>query len=108
MHVTPTVSPQQPVAPKRPERLGPRRRTKSAADRKRWRPFRPPLIQLRRELSSSDQHDTHLLLFFDPSFSSSFNASGQGWTRCTGPLAMSATVWPSRFTFMTSAPFDTR
>ena len=35
-------------------------------------------------------------LFFEPSFSSSATASGNGWMRCTGPLAMSAVVCPSR------------
>ena len=28
--------------------------------------------------------------------------------RCAGPLAMSTVVWPERFTFVTSAPFETR
>ena len=31
-------------------------------------------------------------MFFAPSFSSSATASGNGWMRCTGPLAMSAVV----------------
>src|SRR5262249_40354943 len=59
-------------------------------------------------LTSSDQHDTHLWLFFAPSFSSSASASGHGWMRCTGPFAMSAVVLPSRLTALTSAPFETR
>src|SRR5581483_4809942 len=54
------------------------------------------------------QQETHLWLFLDPSFSSSATVSGNGDTRCTGPFAMSATVWPLRATAVTSAPFDTR
>jgi hypothetical protein len=38
------------------------------------------------------QHDTHLWLFFDPSFSRSATVAGKGDTRCTGPFAMSAVV----------------
>src|SRR5882672_6426176 len=44
------------------------------------------------------QHEMHLWLFFAPSFSRSASASGHGWMRCTGPLAMSAVVLPSRLT----------
>ena len=54
------------------------------------------------------QQETHLWLFFEPSFSSSATVAGNGETRCTGPFAMSATVWPLRATAVTSAPFDTR
>src|SRR6185295_19527476 len=54
------------------------------------------------------QHDTHLWLFFAPSFSRRASASGHGWMRCTGPLAMSAVVRPSRVTALTSAPLETR
>src|SRR5207253_4920502 len=54
------------------------------------------------------QHDTHLWLFFDPSFSSSATVAGNGEMRCTGPFAMSAVVWPLRATAVTSAPCATR
>src|SRR5262245_19919316 len=69
-------------------------------DRERDRPERGD--------SARHQHDTHLWLFFAPSDSSSASASGQGWIRCTGPLAISAVVLPSRLTAFTSAPFETR
>ena len=54
------------------------------------------------------QQDTHLWLFLAPSFSSSAIVSGNGSMRWTGPFAMSAVVWPARFTRFGSAPFDTR
>lgn len=54
------------------------------------------------------QHETHLLLFLAPRLIRSFTASGNGCVRWTGPFAMSAVVWPSRFTAFTSAPFETR
>lgn len=57
---------------------------------------------------SATQQETHLWLFLEPSFVRSATVSGNGCTRCTGPFAMSATVWPSRFTRVTSAPFETR
>ena len=37
-------------------------------------------------------------LFFAPIFSSSAIVSGNGWTRCTGPLAISIVVCPARLT----------
>src|SRR5262245_6999364 len=58
--------------------------------------------------TASDQQETHLWLFLAPSFSRRASASGHGWMRCTGPLAMSAVVLPSRLTALTSAPFETR
>ena len=91
----------------RPERSGPRRRT--ARRRWGWRGLAPvgqpsaPATRITTaaaQLSHRHQHDTHLWLFFEPSFSSSFSASGHGCTRCTGPLAMSATVCPSRLTLL--------
>ncbi len=65
-------------------------------------------LALVHQLASGNQQETHLWLFFEPSFSRRATVSGNGWTRCTGPFAMSATVWPSRFTRVTSAPFETR
>ena len=56
----------------------------------------------------SSQHDTQLWLFFEPRLSSSATVSGIGETRCTGPLAMSAVVWPRRLTAVTSPPCSTR
>ena len=47
-------------------------------------------------------------LFDEPSFSSSATVAGRGETRCTGPLARSATVWPRRLTARMSAPCSTR
>ena len=54
------------------------------------------------------QHDTHLLLFFAPSFTSKAMVSGNGATLSIGPLAMSAVVCPLRLLAFTSAPFPTR
>src|SRR4030095_5304505 len=54
------------------------------------------------------QHDLHLWLFFDPSFSRRATVSRNGGILCTGPFAMSAVVWPFLLTAVTSAPFAAR
>ena len=54
------------------------------------------------------QQLTQRWLFFAPRLSSSATVSGNGCTRCTGPLAISTVVWPLRLTAFTSAPFETR
>src|SRR5262245_37055732 len=56
----------------------------------------------------TNQHPTHLWLFFTPIPSSSLIVSGNGEMRWTGPFAMSTVVWPARLTIFGSAPFEMR
>ena len=58
----------------------------------------PPFAIAGDPLSPPRQQDRHLWLFFAPRPSRNLMASGQGCVRCTGPLAMSTVVWPSRLT----------
>ena len=72
---------------------------------------RPPRLNAGAKLlyvQSGAQHVTQLWLFFEPSRSRRATVSGIGETRCTGPLAMSAVVWPRRLTAVTSAPCPTK
>ena len=110
----------RPVSPQRRSREGGRQRDQRS-DRGRTRAQKVfqdhrsssttgIVVRRRRKVQvhNSRQQETHLWLFFEPSFSSSATVAGNGETRCTGPFAMSATVWPLRATAVTSAPFDTR
>jgi len=56
----------------------------------------------------SPQQERQLLLFAEPRLSSRRMVETYGGTRCTGPLAMSAVVWPVLAMAVTSAPFSTR
>jgi hypothetical protein len=85
--------------------VGSRKRESATASRPS-RDCRLPTADSRSKVAP--QQDTHLWLFFEPSFSRSATVSGNGETRCTGPLAMSATVCPLRATAVTSAPLPTR
>ena len=77
-----------------------------AGGREGW--FATSGTRTRGDSGSTPQQDTQLLLFFDPRRSSRAMVDGNGWTRCTGPLAMSAVVWPLRLSTVTSAPCSTR
>jgi len=78
------------------------------ADRSGPGPFGPPTRRLANPSAGSTQQERQLLLFAEPRLSSRRMVETKGGTRCTGPLAMSAVVWPVLAMAVTSAPFSTR